>query len=1061
MPRPPWPGNALPLVLLGLTASALVLGLCYRLGWTPKLFGPSHPDPEFRPYLVSADFYPDQVRPGGEFGYRLRFGNGGTRAAAGDYRVFLHFEPDRPGVDCRALLFQDDHQPLEPTSHWTPGSVVDDGPHSRRVPYVLPEGGYVVHAGIYAPDLGGFRLLDQYVARMEVTRSAAESVEWDPEALEPAEIARRRERLSNRCSEPVVLDLPQASFEVDAHQGSWLLRDRAAGGLFGSRLNSDEGLVVWLTRDHQRVRLRNGPAAVLSSSADQLALRLEASDLASGASATVTWQATAIRQEEPDSAVPGPTGGVRLAYAVQPGRGWRVDEVHLLDQALATFDSGGGYTVVPRIMGQLLPTDLGRPASREHRTQDDLTMAMCGVVQGGSALLCTWDDRDSRLVTHLTIEEHERIPGRRVRSLSWISPRPVGALELYPLGAGDYGSIASAYRELAQRRGRLTPWGELERKFPVAARLPGSVYFKPCLYENQAPGTKLNPGPERRNWVNETFEELVQRCEFLRHELELDRALVVLAGWNHSGFDNQLPTVLPAAEVLGGDRGLVDASRRIRELGFVFGLHDNYQDMYRDSPDWNPAVLNRGRNGEAKKSGDWAGGAASLICSHHQGTYARRNLAAVAALAEPDLAFVDAGLAWPLVTCEDPEHPLTREQDLANKLALLDEAAAAVGAAGCEGGSESVLPHALYFEGFCSPPSTDLLWTKSIPLFAMVYGDGTRIYPSQHYQDRVDVDGAERFLSLLLLGACPFYAPDVHLEMAAGPSQVLPLELGLVWDPLSQRLEFAHRWEALAALPEGAEAFVHLSPVGDVESGSPLGVDQYPLREFLGEGAAAWPMRVETAPRPLHFAAPLEDGEYDLWGGVLVAGVRWELLGRRANHGRHYLGRVRVHGPEIRFKAEEPRSNERALARADQGWAEGFNAPARLVKNTFEVATWVDRLAHDQRVREHIFLGPETERSRKGEVEILVHRGDDTFETDEVRLGRFGFLVQSPTFVAFHALRYGGVDYPAGALFTLRSLDGRPLSQSRSVRVYHGFGSPELALWGERHHVPREAVLTR
>jgi hypothetical protein len=44
-------------------------------------------------------------------------------------------------------------------------------------------------------------------------------------------------------------------------------------------------------------------------------------------------------------------------------------------------------------------------------------------------------------------------------------------------------------------------------------------------------------------------------------------------------------------------------------------------------------------------------------------------------------------------------------------------------------------------------------------------------------------------------------------------------------------------------------------------------------------------------------------------------------------------------------------------------------------------------------------------------------------------------------------------------LFTLRSLDGRPLTRSRRVRVYHGFGDPHLQLAHSLANVPKEAIL--
>jgi hypothetical protein len=76
-----------------------------------------------------------------------------------------------------------------------------------------------------------------------------------------------------------------------------------------------------------------------------------------------------------------------------------------------------------------------------------------------------------------------------------------------------------------------------------------------------------------------------------------------------------------------------------------------------------------------------------------------------------------------------------------------------------------------------------------------------------------------------------------------------------------------------------------------------------------------------------------------------------------------------------------------------------------------------------------------------------------------VVLPPYGFTVEADTFVAFHARAWGGQEYGAPVLFTLTSLDGRPLRNSGFVRVYHGFGDATLALGGRLVEVRREATI--
>jgi hypothetical protein len=125
---------------------------------------------------------------------------------------------------------------------------------------------------------------------------------------------------------------------------------------------------------------------------------------------------------------------------------------------------------------------------------------------------------------------------------------------------------------------------------------------------------------------------------------------------------------------------------------------------------------------------------------------------------------------------------------------------------------------------------------------------------------------------------------------------------------------------------------------------------------------------------------------------------------------------------------------------------------------------------------DHQFLTPDrsVEYSAFGDVRIWVNYGPEPYvvptpaplsqggvaPTDQpTTLPEYGFLVLSPAFVAFHATQFGGLTYGEPALFTARSLDGRPLREAEQVRIYHGFGEPRLRLCGKEWQVEREAVV--
>jgi len=161
----------------------------------------------------------------------------------------------------------------------------------------------------------------------------------------------------------------------------------------------------------------------------------------------------------------------------------------------------------------------------------------------------------------------------------------------------------------------------------------------------------------------------------------------------------------------------------------------------------------------------------------------------------------------------------------------------------------------------------------------------------------------------------------------------------------------------------------------------------------------------------------------------------------------------------FRIEATNPRS--RCFARADGGWAAHLGDVDRLIKNTWEVLSWLDRVTTDRPMTGHAFLAEGVERTTFGGVTVTVNYSAEPYDFDSTTLPQYGFLVTSATYEAFHATRHRGIEYQGGALFTLRSLDDRPLEDSAMVRVYHGFGPSSVKLGERVLEVEREAVIER
>lgn len=165
-----------------------------------------------------------------------------------------------------------------------------------------------------------------------------------------------------------------------------------------------------------------------------------------------------------------------------------------------------------------------------------------------------------------------------------------------------------------------------------------------------------------------------------------------------------------------------------------------------------------------------------------------------------------------------------------------------------------------------------------------------------------------------------------------------------------------------------------------------------------------------------------------------------------------------------------PTDDLAAYTRSDDGWAQGLHPLDVFIKNTHEVlgplhrVTAYDRLTElrflteDRSVREAVY-GHDSEATKvianlsDTEVQVNCEFGGPTV------LPPWGFVIEGPRFVAFHARRWNGRDYGRGALFTLQPVDGDDLAHAGRVRVFHGFGPTSLSWQGKTYEIPREKII--
>jgi hypothetical protein len=632
--------------------------------------------------------------------------------------------------------------------------------------------------------------------------------------------------------------------------------------------------------------------------------------------------------------------GDALRVYLLAGPGVPFPTVQLFTTGLEASAAQGGEALIPVRMG-LLVQATGEPFTEQFGTYEyeGAHMALAGLFRSGAALMASWGD------PYVTLNLSRVVQGDApFLRMGFTLAKTARSLQLRCLGKGDLSALAKAYRARAEALGYRVPWVEKRKERPQVDRLFGASNFKLWTALARRIDESLVEQSVDVRW---TFDEVAQIAEHLRKDLELEGMLFHLGGWTRYGYDCKHPDIMPANPECGANEGLIDCARRVQACGYLFCLHDNVQDMYRDAPSWDECWLQKEADGSPHKGGVWLGGQAYYTCAREAVKLAQRpeNLPLVRDTFHPDIYFIDTTYAVGPQECYDPRHPLTRQQDIHWKQVLSDYARDLFGMFGSECGREWAVPHADFFEGLASVGGRyyhrldpEELGGKVVPFFDMVFRDCIAIHGKYGYRPE---EMGEQVIHHVAMGRTLYYHNvPAHLY-----------------------------WEGATDCDE----------------------------------------------------LPFPDGSYD----------------------------------------------PAAFTRAHNGWAEGLCLWDRFIKNTHEVLSPLNRLTAETLIERYEFLDEQrlVRKTTFGNgVTAIVNGSVEVYEATSalggvVRLPPYGFLVEADTFVAFHALSWGGVAYDAPVLFTLSCLDGQPLAKSGKVRVFHGFGDARLNWRGDVVEVKREQVI--
>lgn len=169
-----------------------------------------------------------------------------------------------------------------------------------------------------------------------------------------------------------------------------------------------------------------------------------------------------------------------------------------------------------------------------------------------------------------------------------------------------------------------------------------AIRYRPLYDKQPAPAVALKAGRYVFDlWGGRYAEDTakLERC----FDYGLTNALVIMHVWQRWGYDYRLPDIFPPLPSLGTLDELRDLGRACRRRGVLWGLHDNYIDIYPDcddfsyenvtfTPEGQPrrAWFNEGRNAQSYQ-----------FRPDRVPPFLRRNLDSIGPALEPTSYFVD------------------------------------------------------------------------------------------------------------------------------------------------------------------------------------------------------------------------------------------------------------------------------------------------------------------------------------------------------------------------------------------------------------------------------------
>lgn len=340
-----------------------------------------------------------------------------------------------------------------------------------------------------------------------------------------------------------------------------------------------------------------------------------------------------------------------------------MDKLGLINwpKALITEAAADNFAVVPYMQGMLLPGNWdGEIHQRDLSNSRSLYMPWWGQIRNGHGVLTILETDDDGGASY------DHAPGGpTVIQPRWYSS--MGRVRYLRVARyvfdenASHVTFAKRYRRYVQETGRFVSLEQKRLRTPGVNDVIGRpVIHLGALYHNVKESHYFNKERLEANHALNTFDELAAQLRTAKQK-GIDSAYVHLDGWGYFGYDSGHPDVIPAGSDQGGWDGMRRFADTCAELGYLFAVHDQYRDFYKNAASFDDRLTATRVDGSREEHSTWCGGPQTILSARFAPEYLRRNHDAfVRHGIKVRGAYLDVFSVVPLEESFQPAQPMTR-----------------------------------------------------------------------------------------------------------------------------------------------------------------------------------------------------------------------------------------------------------------------------------------------------------------------------------------------------------------------------------------------------------------